>query len=150
MVSIPKMTVHFNRTSQKQRRRFLRNHLSKPEAILWSHLSRHQMLGCKFRRQYSVDQYMIDFYCPELKLAVEVDGECHFTEHAKEHDRSRQEYIETFGIRFFRVTNADVLENLYGVLEKIAARILEIEKAKHSANAYMLTALEETNVILPA
>jgi very-short-patch-repair endonuclease len=87
------------------------------------------MLGYKFRRQYSVDQYIIDFYCLELKLAIEVDGECHFTSLGREHDRSRQEYIETFGIRFLRVMNTDVLDNLHGVLDEIAARIGEIEKA---------------------
>jgi very-short-patch-repair endonuclease len=67
------VTLHFNTTLQKQRRRFLRSHLPKAEAVLWTHLSRRQMLGYKFRRQYSVEQYIIDFYCPELKLAIEID-----------------------------------------------------------------------------
>ncbi len=92
------------------------------------HLSRRQMLGFKFRRQYSVDQYVIDFYCPELKLAIEVDSECHFTAPAREYDLRRQEHIETFGIRFLRVMNTDVLGNLHGVLDEIAAKIGEIEK----------------------
>ena len=129
MVWISDMTLHFNRTTQKLRRGFLRAHLPKAEAVLWTYLSRRQMLGYKFRRQCSVDQYIIDFYCLELKLAIEVDGECHFTSLGREHDRSRQEYIETFGIRFLRVMNTDVLDNLHGVLDEIAARIGEIEKA---------------------
>ena len=122
------MTLCFNRTSQKQRRRFLRSHLPKAEAVLWMHLSRHQMLGYKFRRQYSVDQYIIDFYCPELKLAIEVDGESHFTRAAREYDRQRQDHIEAFGIRFLRITNIDILENIGGVLDEIANNISEIEK----------------------
>jgi len=94
------------------------------------HLSRRQMLGYKFRRQYGVDQYVIDFYCPELKLAIEVDGECHFTAPATEHDRKRQKYIETFGIRFLRVMSTDVLSNLHGMLHEIATEIGEITKAQ--------------------
>jgi len=93
------------------------------------HFCRRQMLAYKFRRQYSVDQYIIDFYCPELKLAIEVDGESHFTETAREYDRSRQEYIEAFGIRFLRVMNSDVLGNLQGVLDEIAAEIGKITTA---------------------
>ena len=86
------------------------------------------MLGYKFRRQYSVDQYIIDFYCPELKLAIEVDGESHFTRAAREYDRQRQDHIEAFGIRFLRITNIDILENIGGVLDEIANNISEIEK----------------------
>jgi very-short-patch-repair endonuclease len=123
------MTLHFNASYQKQRRRFLRSHLSKAEAVLWTHLSRRQLLGYKFRRQYSVDQYIVDLYCPELKLAIEVDGPSHFTEEAKEYDSRRQAYIEAFGIRFLRVTNVDVLDNLHGVLDEIAAEIGKITRS---------------------
>jgi very-short-patch-repair endonuclease len=122
------MTLCFNRTSQKQRRRFLRSHLPKAEAVLWMYLSRRQMLGYKFRRQYSVNQYIMDLYYPELKLAIEVDGESHFTETAREYDRRRQEYIASLGISFLRVMSSDVLGNVHGVLNDIAAKIGEIEK----------------------
>jgi very-short-patch-repair endonuclease len=117
------MTLHFNKTSQKEKRRFLRSHLPKPEAILWKHLSRRQMLGYKFRRQYSVDQFVMDFYCPELKLAVEVDGDTHFIGKAPEYDNARQLYIESFGIRFVRVRNADVCDSLESVLFEIQSAI---------------------------
>jgi len=86
------------------------------------------MLGHKFRRQHSVDQYVIDFYCPKLKLAIEVDGESHFTAIARVYDRRRQEFIESFGIRFLRITNIDILDNLDGVLDEISKTIQEIEK----------------------
>ena len=123
------MTLHFNKTAQKQRRRYLRNHLTRSEAILWKYLSRRQKLGFKFRRQYSVDQFVIDFYCPELKLAVEVDGEIHFIGKAPEYDRTRQSYIESFGIRFFRITNEDITTSLDGVLEQIAAKIEQLQQS---------------------
>jgi very-short-patch-repair endonuclease len=121
------MTLHFNTIEGKQIRRSLRHNLPKAEAVLWTHLSRRQMLGYKFRRQYGVDRYILDFYCPELKLAIEVDGESHFTETVRAYDRKRQAHIESFGIRFLRMKNADVLTNLHGVLDMIANQISEIK-----------------------
>jgi very-short-patch-repair endonuclease len=88
------------------------------------------MLGYKFRRQHSVDRFVIDFYCPELKLAIEVDGDTHFTPPALVRDRDRQNHIESFGIRFIRVTNEDVYRNLDAVLDNIEAAIREIESSK--------------------
>jgi very-short-patch-repair endonuclease len=121
------MTLHFNITPLKKRRRYLRNHLPKAEVLLWMQLSNRQMLGYKFRRQYSVDKFVIDFYCPELRLAIEVDGDSHFTPHARIYDRGRQHHIESFGIRFLRVLDEDVYDNLGAVLDEIEATIRTIE-----------------------
>ena len=85
------------------------------------------MLGYKFRRQYGVDQYVLDFYCPRLKLAIEVDGESHFMPGAEEQDKARQEYIEAYGIRFLRFMNPDVCENIDGVCQDIYDKIEEIK-----------------------
>ena len=98
--------------------------------LLWIHLSNRQMLGYKFRRQYSVDRFIIDFYCPELKLAIEVDGDSHFTPLARVYDLGRQHHIESFGIRFLRVMNEDVYHNLDAVLDEIAATIRATEGSK--------------------
>jgi very-short-patch-repair endonuclease len=117
------MALHYNKSVMKKRRKALRKNLSKSEAIVWSHLSRRQMHGYKFRRQYSVDQYVLDFYCPQLKLAIEIDGESHFHGSAEEYDKHRQEYIESFGIRFLRFTNDDVCTNIDGVFLKIVETI---------------------------
>jgi very-short-patch-repair endonuclease len=113
------MTKAYNKKTLTLRRRALQHSLSKAEAILWNHLSHRQMHGCKFRRQYSVDQYVIDFYCPELKLAIEVDGDSHFVPGAEDNDQERQEHIENYGIRFIRFTNDDVCENIDGVCQTI-------------------------------
>jgi very-short-patch-repair endonuclease len=113
------MALHYNKSVMKLRRKSLRKNLSKAEAIMWKHLSRRQMHGCKFRRQYSIDQYVVDFYCPRLKLAIEVDGDSHFTSEVKSSDAVRQQFIESFGIRFLRFTNLDVLENIDGVYQQI-------------------------------
>lgn len=97
----------------------MRNNMPQAEQILWSYLRCKQLEGCKFRRQYGVGKYVVDFYCPKLKLAIEVDGDSHFYPGAQEYDQKRQKYIESFGIRFLRCTNTDVYENIDGVLEEI-------------------------------
>jgi very-short-patch-repair endonuclease len=97
--------------------------MPKAEILLWKSLYRKQLLGCKFRRQYGVGPYVIDFYCPALKIAIELDGDSHYQPGAAEHDAERQNYIESFGIEFLRFTNADIFEDLDGVLDRIAERI---------------------------
>jgi very-short-patch-repair endonuclease len=128
------MAEHYNKSIMKQRRKALRKNLSKAEAIMWNHLSRRQMNGYKFRRQHSVDQYVIDFYCPRLKLAIEVDGDSHFMVGAEEQDKIPQEHIESFGIQFLpaspaggRITNEDVCKNIDGVCQIIYNKIEEIK-----------------------
>jgi very-short-patch-repair endonuclease len=112
--------VHiYNKKEFQARRRTLRNNMSKSEVILWSRLKNKQIRDERFLRQYSVDQYVLDFYCPRLKLAIEVDGDSHFMPRAEEQDTVRQNYIEVLGIHFLRFTNVDVSENLDGVCQTI-------------------------------
>jgi len=99
------------------------------EVILWSKLQRRQITGMKFRRQYSVGAFVVDFYCPELKLAIEVDGDSHFQPGAEERDAERANFIKQYGIKFFRFTNSDVRENLYGVLTQIWESVNEMKPA---------------------
>jgi len=113
------MTLYYNKTSEKGKRRFLRSHMTRPEVSLWLRLKGRQILGYKFRRQYSVGAFVLDFYCPALKLAIEIDGESHDKPKARESDRERQEYIEQFGIRFIRFKNDDVENHLEEVITSI-------------------------------
>jgi very-short-patch-repair endonuclease len=122
------MPVIFNNKSYTARRKALRRSLSKSETIMWVHLSRQQMNGYKFRRQYSVDQYIIDFYCPKLGLAVEIDGDSHYHSTSQKYDTERQKYIESYGIHFLRFTNDDVYNNLYGVLQAIYEWTIKYKK----------------------
>jgi very-short-patch-repair endonuclease len=92
------MSIVFNNKAYTARRVALRRSLSKAEVLMWLHLSQRQMDGFKFRRQYSVHQYIIDFYCPELKLAIEIDGDSHYYPASSKFDSERQKYIESFGI----------------------------------------------------
>jgi very-short-patch-repair endonuclease len=120
------MTQHFNRTSEKVKRRLLRKNMPRAEALIWAKLKGKEMLGYKFRRQYSVGRYIVDFYCPRLKLAVEIDGDSHYQKGSEDSDKHRQAFIESFGIQFLRFTNEDVLKNLEGVLETVRRRVLEM------------------------
>ncbi len=87
-----------------------------------------QLENCKFRNQYSVDRFVLDFYSPEIKLTIEIDGESHFQKGAAQYDQERQIFIESAGIQFLRFTNRDVYENLNGVLETIAYKNPELRE----------------------
>ncbi len=112
------MTRVFNKSEEKLKRKRLRNNMPLAEIILWSKLKGKNM-GYKFRRQYSVGEFVIDFYCPELKLAIEIDGCSHFIDEAEVRDKERQMIIESYGFTFLRFTNEEIYNNIDGVLTKI-------------------------------
>ncbi len=124
------MTQIYNRTDVKQRRRNLRNKMSDAEVRLWAKLKSRQLLGRRFLRQYSVGQYIVDFYCPQLKLGIELDGDSHFRDGAKQYDTSRQEFIETIGIRIVRYLNTDVYDNMDGLLENLVVEMRQREEQR--------------------
>jgi very-short-patch-repair endonuclease len=109
----------FNDKSIKQLRSKLRKNMPAPEVILWSRLKGKQLNGLKFRRQYSIGRYILDFYCPEKRLAIEIDGDSHFESKAIRYDQKRQELIESFSIRLIRFTNKEIIENIGGILNTI-------------------------------
>ncbi|OGE78187.1 MAG: hypothetical protein A2751_03445 [Candidatus Doudnabacteria bacterium RIFCSPHIGHO2_01_FULL_46_14] len=117
------MTKTFNKTSEKIKRQKLRTDMPPAERILWGHLKNKSVLGVKFRRQYSVGKYIVDFYCPLLKLAIEIDGDSHFDDNSARLDKDRQAYIQSFGIKFLRFTNQEIYKNLEAVLEEIETAI---------------------------
>ena len=121
------MTKHYNKTSEKEKRRELRQNQTYAEKVLWSQLRNRQLLGVKFRRQYSVDHFVIDFYAPELKLAIESDGSIHELEDQKEYDKARQEYLENFGITFIRITNKELFGNPNKAFERIEEKIKKLK-----------------------
>ena len=109
----------FNRKTSSAFRRSLRNNPTEPEHRLWQAL-RSEQLGVKFRRQHNIGVYVADFYSAEACLVVEVDGESHYAdETARQHDVERDAYFAGLGLRVFRVTNAEVMANLDGVLQQI-------------------------------
>jgi very-short-patch-repair endonuclease len=113
------MTDIFNKKEFVKKRQYLRKNMTKAEIILWSKLKGKQLNGLKFRRQYGINNYVVDFYCPELRLVIEVDGDVHCYNSRITYDKQRQKDIEALGIKVLRYTNIDVIKNLEGVLNDI-------------------------------
>lgn len=124
------MTKHYNKTTEKTKRRKLRKEQTYAEKILWQNLRSRQLLDVKFGRQYSVDHYVIDFYAPELKLSIESDGIIHEAEDQKQYDKVRQEYLENFGITFVRITNEELFANPNKVFERIEDKIKTLKQRR--------------------
>ncbi len=87
------------------------------EYLLWQRLRRHQVRGLSFRRQHSLGRFIVDFYCRQANLVIEVDGEIH--RYQQEADAIRQEYLESLGLKVNRFSNHAVLNNLDGVMQQI-------------------------------
>jgi very-short-patch-repair endonuclease len=97
--------------------RWMRAKPTAAEAELWSALRGRQLCGWKFRRQHVIAGYIVDFYCAQLRLALEVDGGVHRGRRAD--DRERQERLASVGVRVVRLRNVDVLERLDDVLNEV-------------------------------
>jgi len=114
-----------NRQSSLTRRRELRSNLTPAEALLWANLKNSNLDGKKFRRQHGIGPYIADFYCPECRVIIELDGAVHFDLLAQERDDLRTTFLESLGMRDIRFENCDVIENLELVLEAIRAALKE-------------------------
>ena len=110
---------HYRLKTIKVIARMLRGNMTKSEKKLWQVLRKRQLGGLRFLRQHPVGSSIVDFYCHEKRLAVEVDGPMHRDDDVAKRDRERQELIEKYGIRFYRCTSEKVEEDLEGVLEEI-------------------------------
>ncbi len=108
----------------RQFARELRQPQTPAETTLWQHL-RNRNLQYKFRRQHPIDFFIIDFYCAEAKLLIEIDGPSHLEKEQEEYDKARSEYLETLGYKVIRFTNDDVRYNTDAV---ITAILEEVEK----------------------
>lgn len=108
----------------KDRARELRRKSTDAEQRLWNCLRNRQLGGAKFRRQVPIDRYVADFLCQDSRLVVEADG----GQHSEERDAARTAYLEAQGFRVIRFWNHDILENIDGVLDRIAE---EMAKPPH-------------------
>ena len=114
-----KDNVIFNRRSKKDVRRRLRKSGTASEAVLWKHLQRSQLQGKLFHRQVSIGRYIVDFYCPECRLIIELDGAAHFSVLMDEYEAERTRYLEGLGLRIVRFENRTVYRDLPFVLHRI-------------------------------
>lgn len=89
---------------------------------MWRHL-RNRNLKYKFRRQHPIEHFIIDFYCTEAKLCIEIDGGSHYEDGQAEYDQARTEYLEMLGYKVIRFTNDDVRYNTHRVADEIVRQI---------------------------
>ena len=108
-----------NERNQKILRQTLRNNATSVEAIIWRTLKGKQVDGLKFRRQFGVGPYVIDFYCPEIRLGIELDGGVHKTSYTNEYDEMRTKFLNENRIRILRFDNEVVYNNVEGIIEAI-------------------------------
>lgn len=105
--------------------RYLRKEETKTEQILWKKL-RNKNLGIKWRRQHPIDMFILDFYAPEIKLAIELDGSVHNVKENKEYDEIRTRYLESKNIHVIRFWNSEIEKDLENVLTKIKEKIEQL------------------------
>jgi very-short-patch-repair endonuclease len=101
-----------------------RKTLTKAEAVLWQSINAKKLNGFKFQRQKPIDFYIVDFFCNEKALAIEVDGTSHFEADIYAKDVLKTTKIESLGIRLIRFTNEDVFERPVWVLEQIKSNLI--------------------------
>ncbi|WP_456423647.1 endonuclease domain-containing protein [Lutibacter sp.] len=104
----------------KQRRKKLRNNLTSAEATLWKYLQQKKLKGRKFRRQHSITNYIVDFYCPVENLIIELDGAVHFNIGQQNYDNERTLKLESLGFKVLRFENKMFFEELETVLIEIS------------------------------
>ncbi|MCE7996303.1 MAG: endonuclease domain-containing protein [Roseivirga sp.] len=121
--------MHKNRNHNlkhlKETRRQLRNNGTSAEATLWRSIQKSQLKGRKFRRQHSVDNHILDFYCPSEKLAIELDGDHHFSSSEWLYDKKRDDRLRDQGITVLRFENDEVFHALEALLEKVTDHFKE-------------------------
>lgn len=108
--------------------RQLRKNMTFGEALLWNELKDNKLLGLDFDRQRCIDNYIVDFYCKDLQLAIEVDGSSHDNAEAVEKDIIRQHRLESLGVYFIRFTEREIKQDIFNVLNALQATVLEILK----------------------
>ena len=120
-------TKLFNIKANKRIRRELRQQDIACEKIIWSKI-RNNQIGYKFRRQYSISNFIVDLYCPKLKLVIEIDGVTHGTGEEIKYDKFRQKFLENQGLIVKRYLNIDIKENLEAFLSDLQETCEELNK----------------------
>lgn len=105
--------------------RELRQQMTGAEQTLWRRLRSRQVMGAKFRRQHQFGPYILDFYCEERRLAVEVDGGQHYSSLGAEQDAARTRYLAAKGLRVLRFSNLEVLRETEAVMRRVAGALGE-------------------------
>ena len=104
-----------------------RKSLTSAEATLWKQLQKSQLNGRKFRRQHSIKNFIVDFYCPKEKLIIELDGAYHLDFAQQIYDLERTKQLESLGFKVIRFENKLVFEHLQGVLNEIISNFKSVD-----------------------
>lgn len=104
----------------KERARHMRKNPTPAEAILWARLRKRQVKGFQFRRQHPIVRFIVDFYCAEAKLVVEVDGSVHDQPGHEKYDVEREQFLEKLGLRVLRFSNAKVVTETDAAINAIS------------------------------
>ena len=125
-----------NRYNRRSLRRDLRTNGTSAEAVLWGSLRAKQIEGTQWRRQFSIGPFILDFYAPQLKLCIELDGEPHYTPDGADYDLRREEWLfREHGIRTIRFENNDIFRHNESIVEYIRKVTREILKEReHPTN----------------
>ena len=102
----------------------LRKNMTQAEKLLWGKLKNEQLMGFKFRRQHPISSFIVDFYCHNKKLVIEIDGGYHNSGYQKEYDLGRSDELRIYGIHLIRFTNEEIEDNLDAVVNKIKEFII--------------------------
>ena len=127
------MSRNYNKKEKEKQRKELRSYGTKYEATMWLLLKNRNIEGVRFRRQFSVGEYILDFYSPELKLAIELDGNDHYSIEGSYKDRVRDKWLSTHGIEVLRIENCAIFENQQAVIELLKETV---QRLKSSAQNY--------------
>ncbi|MBU0489426.1 MAG: endonuclease domain-containing protein [Bacteroidetes bacterium] len=117
-------TQLYNLSHLKETRKVLRKNMTPAELALWEMLKEKKLLGRKFRRQYSIGNYIADFYCTSEKIVIELDGQHHFSKEGIDKDKERDKFLVDLGMKVLRFENKEVLDNLTEVLKIIKLEIV--------------------------
>lgn len=107
--------------------KFMRHTATDAEHLMWQILRAKRFMNLKFRRQHVIEPYIVDFYCHEIGLVIELDGSQHGTDDAMEYDAERTKFLEALGLRVVRYWNSDVLGRVDVVLEDLSQRCFELK-----------------------
>ena len=129
---VPRYTNRAIYQDMKERARTMRQHPTVAEDALWQRLRRRQIYGRHFRRQHPIVRYIVDFYCAESRLVIEVDGGVHEAPGRQAYDEERQAFLESLDLRVIRFGNDDVLRQMETVVETIEGAVLSTLPANPS------------------
>lgn len=122
-MAVPRIKQGYQKNLNLKRK--LRSEMTPAENKLWLKLRLRQFQNLKFRRQHGIGPYIVDFYCSEKRLVIEVDGDVHAEKLQIEKDQIRENYLRGFGLQIIRYNNNDILKNIEGVLENLLEQIAE-------------------------